>query len=199
MNERSFNCNVVWLEFIMIHNWNWILFKIQDMKAVNFSIRTWEEMRILSFYLSVFSSFLHFKKKAILCQVKRKEFAILHHSGLSYFVNSSLMGHILDTFAIEHIFWAENTLCIWWRRVDFDHERTTCIKKERVQQKCNTRCILNLESTGALGMQNENEKKSEIDILYCIYTIAVMMYLVYVIDHSSWKIYCMTKIMHKWW
>ena len=66
-----------------------------------------------------------------------------------------------------------------------------------MQQECDTRCILNLESTGALGMQNENEKKSEIDILYCIYTIAVMMYLLNVIDHSSWKIYCMTKIMHK--
>ena len=134
-------------------NWNWIPFKIQDMKAVNFSIRTWEEMRILSFYLSVFSSFLHFKKKAILCQVKRKEFAILR-SVLYYLTNKNIA--ISFCYVIKHTetywkwdsykillrknywgyFWVENTLCIPWRTEDFDHERTTCIKKG-VQQKSN--------------------------------------------------------------
>ena len=121
-------------------NWNWILFKIQDMKAVNFSIRTWEEMRTLSFYLSVFSSFLHFKKKAILCQVKRKEFAILHHSGFSHFVNSSLMGHILDTFAIEHIF-GQKIHCV------FDDVEKTLITKELhalKKKECSKNVILDV-------------------------------------------------------
>ena len=121
----------------------------------------YQDLRILPFYL--FS--LHFKK-AILCQVKRKEFAILHHSGLSYFVNSSLMGHILDTFAIEHIF-EQKIHCV------FDDVEQTLITKELhalKKKECSKNVILDVSLIQNLRVLQACKMitKKRVKQIYCI-------------------------------